>query len=590
MTAGLPASSYEGSSLGWGTACMALVLLLLSPPVALGSIQQAPLDSTDVTNEKARTLLIRGLTQSYLEDYEGASALFEHALEAAPQEPALLSALAEAEVHRGNQTSAIYYARQARDHAPNEPHYYLQVARYLREADRTEEAISAYQNLLSRFPGHEKGRLALARLQQEQDRPHEALDQYEALMDSSKHVPPEAYAEMLTLYRSVDDPEGLERTLKRLIDLRRDVQVYRRMLGQLYAEQSRYQDAIPLFETLLQENPTDPRLLSQLKMLYVETDQPQKADRVGGNVPTGAVSPDQLVARARSIVDTEPPLDSAAAERSRQLLNRALEHAPNHTGALDLLGSIEYEQGNYDRAAATLVRALDQNPRDPTRWRNAASAHLKLDSLRRAAALAEEGRLLFPGRADLAELEAEARLQLGEYETARLRFQEALSQMDSSTTSPHDRASLHAGLGRALYNLGNTSEADSSFERALDLAPEHPVALIHLARSLAQQERALGRALRLAQQAVTVAPSRAESHGALGWVHTVRGEYEAAMPAFERALDAASPPAWVYEHVGDLHRARGNDALAQRYWQKALDRAPNRESLEQKLQISPQSE
>ncbi len=590
MTAGPPASMFSRPGVLYATVCTVFAVFLLSQPNAFGLTQKAPGDTSDVSPPQARTLLIRGLTHSHLGAYDEAASLFEHALEDAPREPVLLSALAEAELHRDNQTSAIYYARQARDQAPAEPHYHLQVARYLRDAERTEEAISAYQTLLSRFPTHKEGRLALAHLHQTLDRPQKALEQYEVLVDSSNHASAETYAEMLDLYRALDDPDGLERALTRLIDLRRDAQVYRRMLGQLYTEQSRFEEAIPLFEALLQETPNDPRLLSQLKMLYVQTDQPRKADRVGSNVQTENVSPDQLVTQARSLFDADGPSDSTAVEQSLTLLRRALDRAPDHTAALDLLGAIQYERENYDAAASTLTRALDENPRDPARWRDAASAHLNIDSLRRAAALAEEGLLLFPGQADLTALGARARLQLGEYETARARFREALSQTDPSSTSAQERASLHAGLGRALSHLGKAVEADSSFERALDADAEHPAALIHFARSLTRQERALDRALRLAQRAVSVAPSRAGSHGALGWVQTVRGAYEEATAAFETALDTGSAPAWVYERFGDLHQTRGNDALAQKYWQEALDRSPHRKSLEQKLQTSPKSE
>lgn len=590
MIAGPSTSVLYRPGVPYATLFTVLVVILLSQPKAFGRTQQAPRDSSDISSPQARTLLIRGLTHSRIGAYDEAASLFERALEDASQEPVLLSALAEAELHRDNRTSAIYYAHQARDQAPEEPHYHLQVARYLRDADRTEETISAYQDLLSRFPAHKEGRLALARLHQALDRPQKALEQYEVLVDSSNHVSAEVYAEMLELYRTVDDPDGLERTLKRLIDLRRDAQVYRRMLGQLYTEQSRFEDAISLFEALLQETPNDPRLLSQLKMLYVQTDQTQKADRVGSNVQTEDAPPDQLVAQARSLLNDEDPSDSTAVEKSLALLRRALDRAPNHTAALDLLGSLHYERGNYDAAASTLTRALDENPRDPARWRDAASAHLNIDSLRQAAALAEEGLLLFPGRADLAKLEARARLRLGEYETARTRFQEALSQIDASSATPPERASLHTGLGRALLHLGETAEADSSFERALNADAEHPGALIHFVRSLARQERALDRALQLAQRAVSVAPARAGSHGALGWVQTLRGAYEEATAAFETALDTSSAPAWVYERFGDLHQIRGNDALAQKYWQEALDRSPHRKSLEQKLQTSPNSE
>jgi Tfp pilus assembly protein PilF len=66
-------------------------------------------------------------------------------------------------------------------------------------------------------------------------------------------------------------------------------------------------------------------------------------------------------------------------------------------------------------------------------------------------------------------------------------------------------------------------------------------------------------------------------------VYLQRDNAEAAQRHLQRALDADPPSARILEHAGDVEQALGNDDAAQSYWQQALDRSPDRFSLQQKL-------
>jgi tetratricopeptide (TPR) repeat protein len=544
-----------------------------------------PADTSGL-DRPVRALFVRGLTQSYLEDYDRAVAIFEKALDRAPEAPSILSALAEAEAGRDNLASALFYARKARTHAPDTAYYHLEHARLLRTADRPEEALSAYRTLVSTFPRHVEGRRELAELLAARGRPEAALREYEALTSHRERVPPEVYARMLDLYRTTGNTDGLERTLRALIDRRPDVARYRRLLGRLYVRESRYEAAIPLFESVREEAPNDPRLLSQLKMLYEETGQPDKARTLGGRRPTGPAAPDPLVTQARTLYN-QP--DSSATGRVRALVRRALALDSSHAGALDLQGRLYTDQGRFAEAGAAFRRALDTNPRSPERWRRAAAAYLRADSAETAAALAEEGALLFPGRPALIAIEARARLRLGQYGRAQERFEAALAHAPSSPPDGPHPAALLTGLGRALQHRGRPARADSAYDEALRRAPDRAETLLHYARHLAGRTSGLDRAYSLAQRAVAAAPASPEAWATLGWVQFRRDRPVEARTAFDRAVAREAPSAWVFERFGDLHHAMGNETLARRYWKKALDRAPDRTSVRRKLRALPSS-
>lgn len=581
------------SRLRWAATFPLLIGLLVGLVVDLPDARaQQRTDTTSIQDRRAQKLFVRGMTESYLEDHEEAVAYFEKALEVSPGQPAILMALAEAEAARDDNTSALYYARQAQEGAPERPYYAHQLAALLEKAGRPQEAASTYRTLLAKFPAYNEARLPLARLQTELNRPSEALSTYETYVDSINRPEPEVYGEMSTLYEQTGDDEALEQTLQVLIDRHRTDRIYRKRLAELYLEQNRFEEAIPLFESLLQDTPNNPQLLSRLEMLYDETGQTQEAEALWDQFTEKAAGPSQLVARARSLLDdarqSEKSLDSTAVRPAQRLLRKALAQDSTHVGALDLLGTTHYQTGAYAAAARALARALDQNPRNPERWRRAATAHLRAGHPQRAAAVAEEGLLLFPGRADLLQPLGFARLRLGDVDAALDRFQEALDQLDE-TAPRKERAISHAGLALAQDRRGNVERAASTFETAMDLDSKAPQVLRLYAESLARREVDLDRALTLAQQAVEQAPDDPQTLGTLGQVHVQRGELENARSIFQKALDAGDAPARVYEQFGDLHRQLGNDRLARRYWNEALARTPSPDSLRRKLNALPQS-
>ena len=574
-------------------AVVSVGLLLLhvavsGPSLAIGHAQPAS-DTLAPEHHDAERLFVRGLTQSYLEDYDAAVSLFERALDRAPNAASILSALSEAEAGRDNPTSAIYYARKARTQAPDVAYYHMNLAALLRNAGRLEEAVSVYRTLLSQVPDHRPARQALARLQQRREHPRKALHHYEALTSDSVRTSLDVYDEMLSLYQQVDDEAGIERTLKILMDRRPETPRYRRLLAQLYTRRQQYEKAIPLFESLLDDAPNDLRLLSQLKVLYGNTDQPQKERTLGMQRPDRPTSPDALVAQARSLYGSASTSDSAAVARVTRRLREALAQSPTHVGALDLLGQVRVDQGRPAEAAVLFERALNANPRSVGRWRRTATAFLSADSLQKAAAVAEEGSLLFPGRPALLRIEGTARLRAGDYTAARDRFEQALAHLDSTTAPPKERARLYTRLGRTLDHLDALTDAQRAHATAVRLAPERAESLSYYARHLAAESPSSTKALRLARRAAEHAPSSPVALGTLGWVYARRGAHAEAAAAFDDALATGRASAWTYEQFGDLQHTLGNETRARQYWREALDRAPDRALLHEKLQSSPTS-
>jgi len=524
------------------------------------------------------------MTRAFLEDYDAAIAYYEQALGLSPEEAPILSALADAKLKNDEVGTAIYYAEKARDAAPDNISYHQQLAHLHREAGQNEQAIQSYQRLLDRFPSEIDARMHLAEVQVETQRPNAAIKTYESVLEAEQDSP-QLHVALLRLYRQTGDLGGVESSLTALMHLRPEDQLYPHLLGRFYVENGRTGDAISIYEELLTERPGSVNVIMRLASLYRSEGQTSKADELLEQfVNDAGATPDQLVAHARSLINNgEPAGPSSTSERlatAEQLLHRALEREPNHTEALALLGDVKYDAADYAQAAKLLERALQLNPRSPSRWTRASAAYLRAGQANRALNLADEGLLLFPGQAPLIRVSAYAHMQTGRNATAISRFQDALQQ---AVDAPELCSQINSALGLLHARLQQFSKSDAAYARALDADPENAEAANNYAFSLADRDVHLDRALSLAKRAVRIDSTNAAYLDTLGWIYFKRGSLSEAASILKQALDTGDASAAVYEHYGDVSEALGRTEIARQYWEQALKRAPERDRVQEKL-------
>ena len=141
----------------WGPSVTASVHDSVPSPVAP--------DTGDAATTVVQKYLVKGTTEAHLGDYEEAVLYYETALDHAPNAPALLQALADAHEAQGDVATALFYARQAREHGPERLHHHHRLAELQRKADQPRDALRTYKTLLDRFPDDREAYRALATLQ-----------------------------------------------------------------------------------------------------------------------------------------------------------------------------------------------------------------------------------------------------------------------------------------------------------------------------------------------------------------------------------------------------------------------------------------
>lgn len=141
-------------------------------------------------------------------------------------------------------------------------------------------------------------------------------------------------------------------------------------------------------------------------------------------------------------------------------------------------------------------------------------------------------------------------------------------------------AAVYTLLGMLEDARGNTSQAEKDYRKALEIAPETPIAANNLAWLIAETQGNLDEALELAQASVNKNQNVAGFYDTLGWIYFKKGLYLPAVEQFKKAVTLDEAQAQKSgKGVTPGYRVRLAKALA-----SAGDRASAKREVETSLQ------
>ena len=274
------------------------------------------------------------------------------------------------------------------------------------------------------------------------------------------------------------------------------------------------------------------------------------------------------------------------------LVQLAIYLDPGLSDAQRLAGSIHNIYGNYAAAREAFAKV------DPS------SSQFEQAQIEIASSLGAEGRVdeAISGLKSAIRRDKgadEAQLTIAGFYASEGKHEEAVNAATRAIAGlteppPEDAWRFFVTRASSLIELDRFAEAEADLKRAVEVAPEEPVALNYLGYSWAERGINLDEAFKLIEKAAALRPQSGAIIDSLGWAHYQRGDYKEALPHLENAaaLEPADPT--VTEHLGDVYWRLGREVEARFQWTRALELEPSdraRAGLEEKLKsgLKPQS-
>jgi tetratricopeptide (TPR) repeat protein len=559
-----------------------LVLMML---LAAGCTHRA-VPGSDTNNKKSTGdgrydyMLSEALRQKYVGDINEAAGLFEKCIETDAQRAVPYFELAQIYSAAGMGEKSMANASTAARLEPENYWYQLASGSLFTQYQQKDSALVYFARALKADNRAVEINTILAGLYAEKGEVDKA-DSLFRVLNNEGALSDDMFLMMISgLVMKGELDEAAART-KKLIEKEPGEMRYKALLADIYFEDGKLEKSDSIYKEIIAKNPGDieSQLLYLMNLVY-------KKEYSGISAFLDNVFESEVVDRERKVAvagrllsDTAYILEnSTSLERSLKILEgnypedeEILSMRPGmyETAGLKEEAILRYEEllvkvkpGFYFSERLILLYA------DKREYR-------KLYDL--ASVYSRENNRSILGKVYL----AIAAMELKEYETAGSELQKALILAGNSDELKVQVLSM---MGDLKYRMKEFDSSYGFYEEALKISPEEPLILNNYAYFLAEGDRDLKKALKMAETVMATEGDNETYIDTYAWVLYKLGRYREAHKAMLRIFvkEGERDPE-ILEHMGYIVNAMGKCNEAVTYWSEALEKDSTKTYLEEEI-------
>nr|WP_246587210.1 tetratricopeptide repeat protein [Stakelama flava] len=144
---------------------------------------------------------------------------------------------------------------------------------------------------------------------------------------------------------------------------------------------------------------------------------------------------------------------------------------------------------------------------------------------------------------------------------------------------------LYLQRGGALEQAGDWQAALPLLEKAVEMAPDEPVALNYLGYARVERGEDVAKAQAMLERALKLKPDDPSITDSVAWAYYKQGRVAQAVPLLEKAAQAEPADVTINEHLGDAYWRAGRKYEARYAWRAAAiyAEAADAQRLQQKI-------
>ncbi|PCI55213.1 MAG: hypothetical protein COB36_06200 [Alphaproteobacteria bacterium] len=354
----------------------------------------------------------------------------------------------------------------------------------------------------------------------------------------------------------LDDHSDIERMIDKALkveDIREDE---RGRIADLYGHVGLKKKAIAIYRDILEHNPSNSRIKTQLQELEQGTNKP-----LFKNVNSAHHGIAKAFHDIASILNNEQNEESA-----RVFAHISLYLEPNMMQTRILLAEINANHKQYARAIS-LYQSIPKSSKEYIQ------AQHDIVDIYEATQRFDDALTLLK-RLPNAGKDVDTIIKIGNLYRNQEKYKLALESYNIAakilgTTIPKEYWHLHYVRGIAYEQSGNWDRAEQELQSALTMQPDHPYILNYLGYAWADKGINLQQSLEMIQHAVNLLPSDGYITDSLGWVMYRTQNYKRAVPVLERAVELLPYDPTINDHLGDAYWKVGRLLEAKFQWKRA---------------------
>lgn len=557
-----------------------LCLLLVSAFLSCGSSRKSSISSKNSLNAERQDLLTpeerRKFDYFFLEavrlkqkgEMDAAFDMYSHCLEIDSHSAVTLYELGKLYMYLRQPVKGEELLRKAMESEPGNYWYKETLAGYYQGKGESEKAIGVIEDMVAQFPSRLEPLMALVDLYsrtKDYEKVIHTLDRLEQLDGKSEQISMEKFRMYLAM-------ENKEKAFAEIENLAKEYPYemrYLTMLGDVYLENGKEEEAYATYQKVLTEEPGyAPAMLSMASYYEKQGMDSLYRSQLDALLLNQKVESDTKVNVMRQLILRSERGDKDSTQIVG-LFHAMLEQEQENADVAMLAAQYLLSKRMDEEAKPVLWKVLEVDPENkPARLQLLSFAISKedLDEVIRLCAPAVE---YMPEALEFYYYWGIAHYQKEEHDEALEVFKKGVRQVgpESDKNMVSDFYSI---MGDLYHQKDMNTEAYAAYDSALVYKPDNIGALNNYAYYLSVERKQLDKAEEMSYRTVKAEPTNSTYLDTYAWILFEKGKYAEARIYIDQALqNGGDKSSVVVEHGGDIYFQSGELEKALEYWIQA---------------------
>lgn len=501
-------------------------------------------------------------------NYDAAYALYNHCLDIYPSSAAALYEISRFYMYLGQTEKGEQALKQAVRSDKSNFWYKQTLAAYYEAKREIPKAISVYEDMAEQFPSRLEPLMSLVDLYNQVKSYQQVvntLDRLEELDGKSEQISMEKFR----MYLNLGDTEKAFTEIMSLSEEYPFDMRYRTILGDVYLENGKLQEAYDVFTRILKDEPGYAPALLSMASYYQKTGQDSLYH----------IQLDTILLNRNVESDTKMNIMRQLIMQSEQTTKDSTQivalfqdilKEPQQNADLAMLCAQYMITKRMDKESVPILRqVLDLDPENKPARLQLLSYAIRDNNQDEVIEIAKPALVYNPDALEFYYYLGLAHYQKDELDEALDVFKRGVKQINEK--SDKDVASdFYAILGDIYHQKGMSVEAYAAYDSSLVYNPDNIGTMNNYAYFLSLDRIHLDKAEEMSYKTVKAEPDNATYLDTYAWILFEKGRYTEARIYIEQAMrNGGDQSRVIVEHCGDIYYMLGDVGKAVEYWKKA---------------------
>lgn len=485
-----------------------------------------------------------------------------------------------------NKNKALDFFRKATAYDTDNFYYNMAYASLCLEFKQYSDAIEQFEKLTRKSPDNTDLYLYLAEAYRQDGDLASAvstLDRLEQIVGLNEKVSLQKFQ----LYTMMKQEKKGYAEIQKFIDKYPTEIKYHVLLGDLYLQAGKKDEAYAIYSKAKAIDPEDPYLISSMAEYYEQTDNKEAAE---SELKAALVSPKMDIDTKLSILAQYVgtlQTNNQGTQTANALFDTLMVQHPQEPKLNLMYGNLLMIQKKQSEARFQFQVYADANPTNSFGWEQMLSTTFP-DSINLSIKICKDAISYIPDQPQFYFYLGMSEYLNKDYTNALDALQKGVKYVDEKNVGL--LSDFYGQMGDLFYHMGKKDSAFVAYDKSLSYKPNNLGVLNNYSYYLSLERKDLDKAEKMSSMTVKAEPSNPTYLDTYGWVLFEQGAYTMAKIYIENAVkysegDKERQSAEVLEHYGDVLYKTNEPEKALEYWIKAKEKGDSdSETLDKKIE------